>query len=222
MAKEKRRGKSGSSSGLVVFFNRALVLLTPALCFLTAVGFYLKTYDSATIKITFVQVGGSLLIGLFLLKKLEEGLRFSQEELAFLIPVAAYFLWGCFSYAGSPFKTWASFDEFWRRCLYTGFVFIGFFEFRKLKDVKFLTSLIMLTCFVVCFYGVVQRLGLDPYAWKGAFGSRHFSTFGNPNFFGAWLVGVAALPLSEFFKTRNPFYAFLYLLAAYGVWIGYS
>ena len=222
MGKGNNRVKSSAGGGMSSFLHKALVLLTPALCFFTAVAFYLKTYDSATIKITFVQVGGSLLIGLFLLKKLDEGLRFSMEEIAFIVPVAAYFLWGCVSYASSPFKMWASFDEFWRRCLYTGFVFIGFFEFRKLKDVKFITSVIMLTCFVVCFYGLIQRMGLDPYAWKGAFGPRHFSTFGNPNFFGAWLVGVAAFPLSEFFKNRNPFYAFLYLFAAYGVWIGVS
>jgi len=208
-----------SSVGLADFLHKALVLLTSALCFSAAVFFYLKTYDSATIKITIVQVGGSLLIGLFLLKKLEDGLRFSIEELAFIIPVAAYILWGYFSYATTPFKTWASFDEFWRRCIYTGLVFIGFFEFRKLKDVKFLTSVLMLTCFVVCFYSIMQKLGYDPYAWKGAFGTRHFSTFGNPNFFGAWLVGAAALPLGMFFKTRNPLYAGLYGMAAYGVWI---
>jgi len=207
---------SGALAGVL---HKLLVLLTSALCFSAAVFFYLKTYDSATIKITIVQVGGSLLIGLFLLKKLEEGLRFSMEELAFLIPVAAYFFWGWFSYIESPFKMWAAFDEFWRRCIYTGLVFIGFFEFRKLKDVKFLSSILMLTCFVVCFYAVMQRLGYDPYAWKGAFGSRHFSTFGNPNFFGAWLVGAAALPLGMFFKNRNPLYAGLYAMAAYGVWV---
>ncbi|MBA3065106.1 tetratricopeptide repeat protein [bacterium] len=219
MGKENNRVNAVSGGGMASFLHKALVLLMPALCFLTAVIFYLKTYDSATIKITFVQVGGSLLIGMFLLKKLEDGLFFSRETIVFLIPVTAYFLWGCFSYALSPFKMWASFDELWRRCIYTGFVFIGFFEFRKLKDARFLTSVLMLTCFVVCFYGVMQRLGFDPYAWKGAFGGRNFSTFGNPNFFGAWLVGVAAFPLAKFFKTRSPLYAFLYLLAAYGVWI---
>jgi len=204
---------------LSYYLHRALVLLTPVLCFLTAVGFYLKTYDSATIKITFVQMGGVFLIGLFLLKKLEEGLKFSREEALFVLPVLAYFLWGCFSYAKSPFKMWASFDEFWRRCIYTGLFLIAFFEFRKIKDAKYFTVVLLITCFTVCFYGIVQKLGLDPYAWKDAFAHRRFSTFGNPNFFGAWLVGLAALPLCYFFKTKNFLHLGFYFLIMYSIWI---
>jgi len=195
---------------LSYYLHRALVILTPVLCFLVAVGFYLKTYDSATIKITFTQIGGTLLIGLFLLRRLESGLRFSREEALFVLPVLAYFLWGCFSYIKSPFKMWASFDEFWRRGIYTGLFLIAFFEFRKLGDVKYFTTVLLITCFTVCFYGIIQKLRLDPYAWKDAFGHRRFSTFGNPNFFGAWLVGLTAFPLCYFFKARHMIVKVLY------------
>ncbi|PIU19063.1 MAG: hypothetical protein COT16_00245 [Elusimicrobia bacterium CG08_land_8_20_14_0_20_44_26] len=201
------------------YLHRTLVFLTPIFCFMAAVFFYLKTYDSATIKITVVQVGGFFLIGIFFVRMLERGLKFSKEEIIFLLPVAAYFLWGCFSYAKSPFKMWASFEEFWRRCVYTGLIFIGFLEFRKVRDVKYFTFILLLTGFVVCAYGVMQKFGIDPFAWKGAFGGRQFSTFGNPNFFGAWLVGVSAFPLCYFLKTKNPLYIGLYFLTAYNVYI---
>ena len=164
-------------------------------------------------------MGGVFLIGLFLLKKLEEGLKFSREAAFFVLPVLAYFLWGCFSYAKSPFKMWASFDEFWRRCIYTGLFLIVFFEFRKVKDAKYFTVVMLITCFTVCFYGIVQKLGLDPYAWKDAFGHRRFSTFGNPNFFGAWLEGLAAFPLCYFFKTKKILHLGFYGLIMYSIYI---
>jgi len=213
MSKEVKKASSiaGTLNGLIVF-------LTSALCFLTAVGFYLKTYDSATIKITFVQIGGVILTGLLIIKFLETGIRLSREAVLYVLPVIAFFIWGFFSYLNSPFKIWASFDEFWRRCIYTGLFLVAFFEFRKIKNVKFFTYSIFLTTLVVTFYGIIQKLGLDPYAWKGAFGERHFSTFGNPNFFGAWLAGVSGIIIAYLVKTRNILFLGLYVITALNVW----
>ncbi|MCD6412674.1 MAG: tetratricopeptide repeat protein [Elusimicrobia bacterium] len=204
---------------LAYYVRRAVVLLTPILCFLVAVAFYLKTYDSATIKITLVQMGGVFLIALFLVENMESGWNLTKDEILFVLPVIAFFLWGTFSYIKSPFKEWASFDEYWRRAIYTGLFLIGFFEYRRLKDVKYFTIIILLTILTVCFYGFIQDAGLDPYAWKGAFGTRHFSTFGNPNFFGAWLAGMSAIPIAYFLKTKNFIFILIYIAVVINAWL---
>ncbi|MGQ9621801.1 MAG: O-antigen ligase family protein, partial [Bacteroidales bacterium] len=71
--------------------------------------------------------------------------------------------------------------------------------------------------------------GLDPFIWRGAFGNRVFSTFGNPNFYGDFLVVMAPIVLAMFFKTRSFFLGVLYLMTAFnvyqthskGAWIGF-
>ena len=63
---------------------------------------------------------------------------------------------------------------------------------------KRLFNWLLAAAFVASLYGVIQYLdgmffppppepGLDPFIWRGAFGRRIFSTFGNPNFFGDFL-----------------------------------
>jgi O-antigen ligase/tetratricopeptide (TPR) repeat protein len=70
------------------------------------------------------------------------------------------------------------------------------------------------TAWVAIGYGVLQfadaRLfppgvgrGIDPFVWRGAFGPRVFSTYGNPNFFGDFLVIVFPIVLTQFLKTRR-------------------
>jgi hypothetical protein len=47
---------------------------------------------------------------------------------------------------------------------------------------------------ITVLYGAAQHFGLDPFIWRGAFGLPVFSTFGNPNLFGASLL--LGLPLA--------------------------
>ncbi len=53
---------------------------------------------------------------------------------------------------------------------------------------------------------------LDPFVWRHAFGYRIFSTFGNPNFFSAFLVLVSPLIFMEFLRTKKKKYLILFLV----------
>jgi len=197
--------------------------LLPILCFSIAIAFYLKTYDSATIKITLTQIGGVILIALFLLRRIDLGFKISKEEFLFVLPVIVFFIWGNLSFfVFSHFRHWGPFDEWVRRVIYTGLFFVVFYEFRSIRAIKNLTSWILSAALIVCIYGWVQWLKIDPFAWKGAFGTRIFSTFGNPNFFGAWLLLPAGISFSLFFRNKNWFYLFLFLFISHNVYITYS
>src|SRR6202030_164970 len=43
-------------------------------------------------------------------------------------------------------------------------------------------------------------VGIDPFIWRQAFGSKIFSTFGNPNFFGNFLVILTPITLALLLK----------------------
>ena len=87
---------------------------------------------------------------------------------------------------------------------------------------KLLTYFIIGATWIVCIYGWIQLFGLDPFAWKGAFGKRIFSTFGNPNFFGAWLLLPAGITFSLFLKDKNYLYLFLFLFICHNIYITYA
>ena len=52
--------------------GKILMYGVPILYFLISVAFYLRTYDSAQIKITLIQMGGTVLLAAWLIKLIEE------------------------------------------------------------------------------------------------------------------------------------------------------
>jgi putative inorganic carbon (HCO3(-)) transporter len=91
----------------------------------------------------------------------------------------------------------------------------------------------LLALFLATFYGIIQYLdgkyflpnpepGLDPFIWRQAFGNRIFSTFGNPNFYGDFLVALAPTTLALFVWKKNPFYLILWLMTAFNTYVTYS
>ena len=57
---------------------------------------------------------------------------------------------------------------------------------------------------ITVIYGLIQLSGFDPFVWKGAFGKLVFSTLGNPNFFGSYLLLCAPLAGALAFDDENP------------------
>ncbi|KKR15292.1 MAG: hypothetical protein UT42_C0005G0012 [Candidatus Falkowbacteria bacterium GW2011_GWA2_39_24] len=91
---------------------------------------------------------------------------------------------------------------------------------------------ILLSSTVVCLYGLIQFLGLDPWRWSET-SARIFSTLGQPNFFGYYLLLVIPLTVwSLYYLTRNFLTRFallllllaqlscLFLTASRGAWVG--
>ncbi|MBI3565140.1 MAG: O-antigen ligase family protein [Elusimicrobia bacterium] len=72
--------------------------------------------------------------------------------------------------------------------------------------------------------------GIDPFVWRGAFGPRVFSTYGNPNFYGDFLVIIFPILLTQFLKSRRwslvPLMAMLLVnlmaTGTKGAWLGFA
>ncbi len=193
------------------FISRLVAYMLPVTYFLVTVSFYLRTYDSAQVKITLAQVGCSLTAVLWVVQLiLEKRAPFRREDLVLAAPFIAVLASGLFSWAHSCFPG-GSADEGLRRALYSFMGFIAFSEFRGLDRQRRLMRWLLAAFAVVVFYGFVQYLdtrlfppgagmGVDPFIWRQAFGARVFSSFGNPNFYGNFLVIITPILLTLYLK----------------------
>lgn len=158
------------------------------------VAFYLRTYDSVTIKYTLMQFGTLLALAVWLLGSLAEG-RFElpRKLLPFLLPAAALLAWNALRFFTAPYRAAA---------------LPGFLNIEILLATYVLALLGLGTAgmrrlllaaaggwAIAVVYGLLQRLGIDPFVWKGAFGDKVFSTLGNPAFFAAYLAAMAPVVL---------------------------
>jgi putative inorganic carbon (HCO3(-)) transporter len=129
--------------------------------------------------------------------------------------------------------------EMIRKMIYFGIALIVLREFNSEEKIKRLITFLFITCFIATFYGLIQYLdgryfppgptgGLDPFIWRLAFGNRIFSTFGNPNFYGDFLVVLGPILLAMYLKTKRLYLLALYILLVFngivtyskGAWIG--
>ncbi|MBS3909147.1 MAG: O-antigen ligase family protein [Actinobacteria bacterium] len=106
--------------------------------------------------------------------------------------------------------------------------------FRGFDRLSALSKTLTYTGAVVAFYGVMQYMGLDVFSWATLpFEERRsFSTFGNPNLLGGFLVIVTPIALAEFLRAKDLkgnllmgaslFLILLCLLTAFtrGAWVG--
>lgn len=213
----------------------------PIFYFLMAVSFYLGTYDSAQIKITIFQIGGIALICSWLIYKFETNFFYSfKKNIIVILPIILFLISGFVSYFHSPFQL-TSLSEFLRRCIYCFLAIILIDCFEETKNLKRLVNFLIFATYLVCIYAIIQFIdtryfpappaqGLDPFAWRWAFGNRIFSTFGNPNFFGDFLIVMSPIVLALFFKKKSIHLLFLWLLITFstifsyskGAWIGFG
>ena len=229
-------------SKIIKFVSSKFILYgLPIFYFLVAVSFYLGTYDSAQIKITIVQIGGIALICSWLIYKFENNFKYSfKNNIIVILPILLFLLSGFFSYLHSPYQL-ASLNEFLRRIIYCFLAIIVIDCFEDKKSLKRIVNILIFATYIVCIYAVIQFIdtryfpappakGLDPFIWRWAFGNRIFSTFGNPNFFGDFLVVMSPIVLALFFKKKSIHLLFLWLLITFstifsyskGAWIGFG
>jgi len=225
----------------VAFARKAIWWWLPLLYLLISDTFYLRTYDSAQVKITLLQMGGIGLLGLWVSLLVLEGRRaFRKEDFVFLAPFFAYLLYVLVSFFHTPYMG-PSVDDFVRYTLYMSVTLIVIREFTT-EAVDRLTKVLLITAYIAILYGVVQFLdtrffppkdqgpGLDPFIWRWAFGPRVFSTYGNPNFFGNFLVLILPIIVTQYLKRRSIFLLpliFMDLLCLYatqtkGAWLGFG
>lgn len=220
--------------------HRAITAWLPMLYFLISSLFFLRTYDSAQVKITMMQMGGLGLLTLWLARLFEGGRSaLNKDDLVCLSPFLAYLAWGVFSFWKAPYHM-ASVDFFLRHVFYMSVALIIIYEFDDAAVQRLIRGLTW-TAWVAIGYGTLQFVdntwfprgigkGIDPFVWRGAFGDRVFSTYGNPNFYGDFLVIMFPILLTQYFKTRKasllPLMGMLLLnlvmTGTKGAWLGFA
>ncbi|MCS7185169.1 MAG: O-antigen ligase family protein, partial [bacterium] len=95
--------------------------------------------------------------------------------------------------------------------------------------VKRITKWLIAALFFVTFYALIQyidlrfftgsEVGLDPFIWRGAFGNRIFTTFGNPNFVGNFLVIMIPIIISLYIKNSKKILYPVYLFSMLYFWM---
>ena len=167
------------------------------------IAFYLRTYDSAMIKITLLQLGVIAGAAAWVWGSISEG-RFEVplRSAPILLPAALLLLWNVVRFIFSDFRVAGT----------TGFVMQTAFLFSfiltalafSLRDLRKTVLMILGAWTVSIVYGFLQFAGLDPFVWKGAFGPRVFSTLGNPTLFAAYSSLCTPLALSLACDEESP------------------
>jgi len=152
-----------------------------------------------------------LMLFLFLMKIVLIGgftkLNDFSRKIKFLIPGAFLLIVFGISTIFSR-ALWFSFWGSWERRMgylswlhffvFFGILLLSIHDYRQLKR---LFVVILSSAFLVCVYGIMQSTGLDPWDWNMDARLRIFSSIGQPNFLGSWLLLV--LPLACYFLTKN-------------------
>lgn len=222
------------------FIHKSIVVWLPILYCLISSLFFLRTYDSAQVKITMMQMGGLGLLVLWLMRLTEAGRSaISKDDLVALSPFLACLGWGIFSFLRAPYHM-ASVDFFLRHVFYMTAALVVIYEFDE-AAVQRLTRWLVISAWIAVGYGTLQFVdntwfprgpgkGIDPFVWRGAFGDRVFSTYGNPNFYGDFLVIVFPTLLMQYLKTWKWSYIPLMLMlllnlamtGTKGAWLGFA
>jgi tetratricopeptide (TPR) repeat protein len=168
----------------------AFVALAAAL----PVAFYLRTYDSVTVKYTILQLGLLAALACWLAGGLLEG-RFEVPAgaLPVLLPACALFAWNLARFATAPYQV-AAFGGFLTQQLFLLSLILPPLIFSE-RYLRYAVLAVVGGWAVVVLYGLAQYFGLDPFIWKGAFGANVFSTIGNPDYFAAYLAVSAPFAL---------------------------
>ncbi len=133
---------------------------------------------------------------------------------------------------------WGSYER--QQGFYSLFNYLLFFILlililRSFLQVKRIILSIILAAFLVCSYGIIQHFGYDPLAWKedAFYFGRVFSSLGQPNFLGQYLILTLSLSLyyliaiskkflDRFFIAIAVFLQFYCLILTYSraAWLG--
>ena len=129
------------------------------------------------------------------------------------LPLIVVWHFGQSSPSRMPLTAGPSLDEFLRRVFYIHFALIALREFSTVERIRRLIlysvdrGLGGFACTVFCSlstgpFSRCRSRGVDPFVWRQAFTNKVFSTFGNPNFFGNFLVILTPITLALLLK-RN-------------------
>ena len=219
----------------------AMVFLTPvAMCNLTFLGFRQPfTYDQYDlIKVFLIRGLGLVALGAWAWDLLRRGGKLRRTPIDWLI--VAFLGWAALTTATSIHWPSALFGTSGRYEGLLSFVNYAVIYFLVLQfadqpaRVRALARSLFFSSLIVAGYGVLQFAGWDPIAWGEApfEANRAFSTYGNPDYLGAFLIFPVAVALALALAERRLVWRLVYwagfavdgvaLIAAFarGAWIG--
>ncbi len=155
--------------------SRYLAFGLPVLYFLTSVSFYLRTYDSAQVKITLVQMFGALLMGFWYLAIASEPQIPWTSYALIALPLVASLESGLLSFSHAAYRG-PSLDECLRRVFYIHFALIALREINTIQRLKRVLMYLLAATAITVGYGTLQFLdatfyqapqpGIDPFVWR--------------------------------------------------------
>jgi len=184
-----------------------LALLTTA--FVLPLAFYLRSYDSVSIKYTILQWGSLTMLFGWLWQGISRG-RFQAPAASWtaLMPALAYGAWMILRFSTEPHKLGALPDFLTQLTMLVGFL-AAFLGFAGARSASRFATLTVAAAWLVSLYGLAQAAGLDPFIWKGAYGpgiagSRVFSTLANPYLCASFLAVAVPLALTLALDAETP------------------
>jgi tetratricopeptide (TPR) repeat protein len=188
------------------FWLRTSETVLLVLVFMLPLAFFLQTYDGTAIKTTIFESGTLALAFAWLFKGLERGRwELPQAAKSLALPAVALLAWTVLRFAFAPYKL-ASLQGFLKQVLCLLTYIIALLEFGGAQNARRVFAWITSAAWLAALYGVLQHLGFDPLLWKGAFGSRVFSTFGDPDFFGFFLALCVPLTLTQWLDPERDWF----------------
>lgn len=210
------------------YIRKVIVWGLAAYIFFISILFTTRTENTVVIKAVLSQ---TIIFGLGLLwfARMIEEKRFVFRPAGFNLPLLAL-LWGCIvSTVLSPF-VYYSIEELARFLAYFVSVWLIYNNVKSRFDFNVLLWALVAGTAYSIIYAIMQRTGLDPIEW----GQTVFlSTFGNANFFSAFLMSALPASLGLLFAIRSWYGRFglglMYLLGVYCLlfaktrssWLGY-
>ncbi len=121
---------------------------------------------------------------------------FKKDQIKFICPGFIFIFILGLAVLFSDFQQYGFWGYYFRQMGYLAylhfflFFLVLFFNLKTKKQVQRIFYAILASLFLVVFYGILQILGVDPINWsEPAFlTQRIFSTLGQPNFLGSWLL----------------------------------
>ncbi len=216
------------------WIDRALAWGLGLLCLFVSISFYTGTYDTAFVKITLLQLGGTGLLALWIaLLLVQKRCPVTRKNWLYLLPFLIYFGWNFLGYALAPYKLDA-FEEFLRYVLYFG-LSLAVVDRFTVSSTRTLTRCLLAAVWISGVYGLVQVAdhwlpGVDIMPWRGFFGARIFSTHANPNFFADFLVFSSFIIAAEYLRTKakrllvllGVVLVDLFFTESKGAWLGFA
>ncbi|MEK7720900.1 MAG: O-antigen ligase family protein, partial [Elusimicrobiota bacterium] len=165
--------------------------------------FYLRTYDSAMIKLTIIQLSLIIALAAWLMGSISEGrIEGPEPVLPFILPAFLLLAWNAVRFVFSQYHI-AAFTGFMMQEIFLSTFILVLISFSG-RDLRRAVMVILSGWIVAVLYGLIQFSGLDPFLWKGAFGARVFSTLANPGFFAGYLLLCGPLASAVACDEDNP------------------